>query len=123
MSSFSGGGDEPSAAEWVVTVVSVAVTLLLFGYVAWHAVTTPASADPVATVAGTEATDDGRLAATVSVDNPGSQGLESVTVAVDCANESLTFAHVPTDAERTGTVVCPAGTDDPEATVERWIPA
>ena len=123
MSSFSGGDDGPSTAELAVMAVSVAVTLLLFGYVAWHAVTTPAAPQPEATVTGTETTDDGRVVVTVQVRNAGGTGLESVTVSADCANESIAFEHVPTADTRSGKVVCPEGTEDPEATVVSWIEA
>lgn len=121
MSSFSGGDDGPTAAEWAVTVLSVAVTLLLLGFVVWHAATTPADAPPAATVVGTETTDDGSVLVTVEVYNPRRVGLKSVTVASDCSDESLTFTHVPTDARRTGTVVCQPGTEDPGASVRAWI--
>lgn len=123
MSSFSAGEDEPSAAEWAVMAVSVAVTLLLFGFVAWHAATTPADAIPEATVTGTQPAEDGRVIVAVEVYNPGNTGLKSVTVSADCANGSITFEHVPTDDRRSGTLVCPAGTEDPSAAVLSWIEA
>lgn len=121
MSSFSGGDDEPSAAEWAVATVSVAVTLLLFGYVAYHAATVPPGATPGATIEGTETTADGRVLVTVEVHNVGSTGLESVTVSADCTTASLTFEHLPADARRSGTLVCPAGTEGPTASVLAWI--
>lgn len=121
MSSFSAGDDSPSATEWAVMGVSVAVTLLLFGYVAWHAATTPAAATPEATVTGTQTTDDGRVVVTVEIYNPGNTGLESVTVSADCTDASIEFTHVPTDSRRTGTLVCPPGTEEPSASVRSWI--
>jgi uncharacterized protein (TIGR02588 family) len=121
VSSFSGGDDDPSAAEWAVMVVSVAVTLLLFGYVAWHAATAPPGATPEAAVAEAETIEDGRLAVTVEVHNPGRTGLDRVTVSVDCTDESLQFDHLPTDDRRRGTLVCPANATEPSATVENWI--
>ena len=123
MSSLSAGDEEPSAAEWTAVAVSVAVTVLLFGYVAWHATTVPADAVPEATVTWTETAEDGRVVVTVEVYNPGGRGLESVTVSADCANGSLTFEHVPVDDRRTGTLVCPAGTEDPSASVVGWVQA
>jgi len=78
------------------------------------------SASPEATVVETERVDDS-VHVTVEVTNPGSPGLRSVTVSADCADESLTFTHVPTEDYRTGTVVCPARTTDPTATVQGWI--
>lgn len=119
MSSFSAGDDEPTRPELAVAGVSVLLTALLFGYVAWHGVTTP-DANPEAAVVETELDGD-TLLVTVEVTNPGGPGLRSVTVSVDCANESLTFTHVPTEDYRTGTVVCPAGTTDPTATVDGWV--
>ena len=121
MSSFSGGGDEPSAAELVVVGLSVAVTVSLFGYVAWHGATTPTGATPEATVVGAETMDEDRIAVTVELYNPGSTGLESATVSADCTNDSITFQHVPTDARLTGTFVCAAGTAAPSATVRSWV--
>lgn len=121
--SFSAGDDAPSPAEWAVMAISVALTLALFGYVAWHAATTPADGPPEASVAGTEPTEDGRLAITVEVANDGRTGLESVTVGVDCAVESITFQHVPADARRRGVVVCPPDSEAPSADVRSWIEA
>lgn len=123
MSSFSAGGDDPSAAEWAVMALSVALTLSLFGYVAWHAAATPARDPPEATVVETETLDDGRVAVTVELHNPSSAGLTSATVAVDCAAEPIRFTHVPIDDRQRGTVVCPAGTGDPNATVVNWVEA
>lgn len=120
MNSFSADEDSPSPAEWVVMAVSVAVTVALFGFVVWHAATTPAAATPEATVTGTETTEDGRVAVTVEVYNPGATGLESVTVSVDCTDASIEFSHVPTDSRRTGTLVCSADADDPTASIRSW---
>lgn len=121
MSSFSEGGDEPSASEWVVMAVSIILTLSLFGYVAWHAVSTPTDVTPDVSVAETQTLEDGRIVITVELYNPGSPGLESVTVSADCSNESLTFTHLPMDARQTGSLVCPAGTDEPSVSVRSWI--
>ncbi|NHN48991.1 hypothetical protein G9464_15515 [Halostella sp. JP-L12] len=123
MSSFSGGDDEPSVAEWAVMAVSVAVTLSLFAFVAWHAAATPTDATPEAEVTGTETLEDGRVAVRVAVHNPSSEGLKSVSVSADCSNESIRFTHVPIDDRQRGTVVCPAGTEDPSATVVDWVEA
>jgi uncharacterized protein (TIGR02588 family) len=121
MSSLSEGDDTPSTAELTVMVISVVVTALLFGYVAWHATTTQPDATPVATVMETETLADGRVAVTLELYNPGREGLKSVTVSVDCANESLTFTHVPTDARRRGTLLCQGDVEDPSASVLNWV--
>lgn len=121
MSSFSEGGDEPSAAEWAVMVVSVVATLSLFGYVAWHAAVAPTDVPPEVSVTGTQTMEDGRVVVAVEIYNPGSPGLKSVTVSADCSNESLTFTHVPMDARETGNLVCPAGTTEPTVSVQSWI--
>lgn len=121
MSSFSAGDDEPSAAEWVVVIASVLLTVSLFGFVAVHAVATPGQAPPEVTVVETQTADDERRLVEVEVVNPGSRGLESVTVSVDCSEEPISFQHVPADAHLTGTVVCPAGSDTPTASVENWV--
>jgi hypothetical protein len=103
--------------------VSVAVTLSLFGFVAWHAAVTPTHVPPEAAITGTEALEDGRVAVSVEVYNPSSTGLKSVAVAADCANGSIRFTHVPTDDKQRGTVVCPAGTENPTASVVDWVEA
>lgn len=123
MSSFSAGEDEPSTAEWAVLALSVAVTLLLFGTVAWHAAVTPPNATPEATVTDVQELDDGRVAVTVEVRYEAGTGLESVTAAVDCADESITFTHVPAATSRSGRLVCPADTSSPSAAVVRWVEA
>lgn len=104
-------------------VVSVAVTVLLFGYVAWQAATVPADGVPEATVTGVETTGDGRVAVEVELTNAGRTGLESVSVGVDCAEEEIDFQHVPANGRRSGVVVCPAGTEEPSAEVNSWIEA
>lgn len=103
--------------------VSVALTLSLFGYVAWHAAATPTDASPEVTIVGTETLEDGRVAVTVEVHNPSSTGLQSVSVSADCSNHSIRFTHVPIDDRQRGTVVCPAETEDPTATVVDWVEA
>lgn len=99
--------------------VSVAVTLLLFGFLVWHAVTIPAAGAPSATVTDTEETEQG-LVVSVEVTSPGSTGVNSVTVGVDCASESIQFRHVPANGHRSGGVLCPAGAEDPSAAVRSW---
>ncbi|WP_459194247.1 hypothetical protein [Halosimplex sp. J119] len=121
MSSFSTGEDGPSAAELAVVTVSVAVTLGLFGYVGWHAVTTPSDVPPEVSVTGTETMDDGRVRVAVELYNPAATGLDTVTVGADCADAPITFRHVPTAARLSGTFVCPAGVDDPSVAVENWV--
>ncbi|MFC7141851.1 hypothetical protein ACFQMA_18700 [Halosimplex aquaticum] len=121
MSSFSAGGDDPSAAELAVVTVSVAVTLALFGYIGWHAATTPANVPPEVSVTGTQTMDDGRVRVTAELYNPSATGLDTVTVGVDCGDTPITFRHVPTAARVSGTFVCPAGTDDPSVSVENWV--
>lgn len=143
MSSLSGGDDPPTLAEWIAIAISVAVTLLLFGFLAWQAATVPADGTPTATVTGTQPTAAGS-AVTVEVSNPAAAGFEAVTVGVDCANapnaaasnvtapnatapnataaaRSITVEHLPARASRQGTIVCPAGADDPSASVRSWI--
>lgn len=122
MSSFSGGDDEPSVVEWAVVAVSVAVTLSLFGFVAWHAATTPSEAPPEVTVVDVQPGAAG-TSVTVEVYNPADTGLASVTVRTDCDEETIRFQHVPTDARERGTIVCPASADDPTASIRSWITA
>ena len=55
----------------------------------------------------------------------GDRGLASATVEVDCERPppDLTFENVPADGRERGTLVCPAGTTDPNASVSSWEPA
>jgi uncharacterized protein (TIGR02588 family) len=113
------------ALERAIVAVSVVVIAAMLGYVAWQAVSTSETVDPVASVDGVEPTTDGdRLRVTVRLDNRRGTGLSSVGIAVQCGNEtrSLTFEHVPAGSYRTGKVVCPAGTS-PKAAVETWMEA
>lgn len=121
-----GGGDRrETRVERLVMAVSVVFTLLLFAYVSWQAVTTPSAAEPSAAVTGTEQLTTGQVAVTVTLRNEQDIGLVSATVVVDCGTPppEITFEHVPTAGRRIGTVVCPAGTTAPNATVSAWIEA
>lgn len=121
MNSFSAGGDEPSTAEWVVVAVSVVVTLLLFSYVAWHGVTTSDQTRPEVSIVDTQTLDDGRTIVTVELHNPGRTGLDSVTVATNCNDATITFQHVPTDARLSGTFACQATASDPSVSIQTWV--
>lgn len=116
------GADRAATVERVVTVASLGVTLALVGVVVWQSVTTPAGVRPEVRVVGVEPTPDGSVDVTVELVNAGSVGLATVAVEVDCATPppELAFEHVPASGRRRGTVVCPPGTTDPNATVAVW---
>lgn len=121
-------GDDRTGADVLERIVVVTSTLLItgmLGYVLWQAAMTPAPAEPVATVEAVEPMPDtDRQQVTVRLANRGGRGLTSIQVTVRCGQviHTLEFTHVPADSNRTGTAVCPTGTD-PQATVETWIGA
>jgi len=124
-SEADGGPTGADLLERAIVVASVLLIAGMLGYVLWQAAVTPAPADPVATIDGTEPmSDTDRQRVTVRVENRGGTGLTSVRVAVRCGGQesSLEFAYLSPGGRRTGTVVCPAGTT-PEVVVETWVSA
>lgn len=124
-----GQGDQqdegPSTAEKVLTGISVAFTLLLFGYVAWQAVQSPGATQPEAEVVGVERLANGSVAVRVELTNPGGSGLISATVEASCDQPppDATFEYVPADGREQGILVCPPGTTRPNVSVSAWVPA
>lgn len=116
------GERQVPAVERAMTVVSVGFTLVLVGLVLWQSLTAPTDVRPQVAVTGVETEPAGRVEVAVELLNPGDVGLASVTVELDCATPppALTFQHVPASGRRQGTVVCPPGTTDPNATVAGW---
>ncbi|NEU55294.1 hypothetical protein [Halorussus sp. MSC15.2] len=123
------GGDEqrpaPSTAEKVLTGVSVLVTVLVFGYVAWHAVQPPSHVPPEAHVVETETLSNGSVLVRAKLVNRGDTGLISATVEVGCdqPQPSTSLSYVPAGGRSEATFVCPQGTTRPNATVTTWVPA
>lgn len=119
-----GGSDEVSTTEKVIMVASAAFTLALFGVATWYALTGPGVVDPTVQVAGSHAGPGGDVVFTVRLVNSGDVGLVSATVEAGCTEPpaEIVFENVPAAGRRTGTVVCPAGTDDPSVSVSSWIP-
>ena len=114
-----------SRTEKAIMIVSALFTVGLFAFVAWNAVTgATGSTAPEATVIGTTTAPNGDVIATVELRNPGDVGLISATASVSCGDPppELEFQMVPAGGRPTGSVVCPAGTTDPTATVSNWIP-
>lgn len=118
-----GGGQQPSTAEKAVTAISVAFTLLLFGYAAWQMATPPEAGTPEVTVSNTESLPNGSVAVTVGLRNPSDVGLVTVTVESGCEDPppDVEFSYVPADSTRTGTLVCPEGTTNPSVSVSSWV--
>ncbi|WP_255196178.1 hypothetical protein [Halorarius litoreus] len=112
-----------STVELVVMVVSVVFTVSLFLFATWQAVTGAGMAAPVVGVTETSVEPGGTVVYTLELRNPGSVGLVRATVSAACASPpvTLTFENVPAGGRRVGTVVCPAGTTDPQLTVESWV--
>lgn len=120
-----GGGDadgDTSTVERVVIAGSVLLTVALFSFVAWNAVAGPGEASLEVGVEPIETTDGGGTLQEVRLENPGDRGFEHVTVVVECGDppRTLAFEHLPPQSERRATVVCPAGADDPSASVVSW---
>lgn len=118
------GGQQPSTAEKVLTGISVVVTLLLFGYVAWHAVQSPSGAQPQVEVVDTERLANESVLVHVEFANAGDQGLLSATAEVTCAQPppDVTFENVPAGGVKQATLVCPPGTANPDVDVSAWVP-
>lgn len=119
------GERSPSLVEQAIMVVSVIFTVLLFAFVTVQAVTTPVESAPEVTVVDTGTSDNGEVLVTVRFRNPAAVGYLSVTVESDCTDPatSLRFSNVPASGERTGTIVCPPGTTDPNVSVVSWVRA
>lgn len=117
------GSDQVSAAEKIVMVASVAFTVALFGFALWQALTGPGALAPTATVVSSQPVQDGGVQYTIELRNPGDVGLVSATVEAACTDPpaEIVFENVPADGRRSGTVVCPAGTDDPAVSVSSWV--
>lgn len=106
--------------------VSVLFTVAVLAYAGWQVVATPAAApSPQVQVVEAETLSDGRVAATVELRNPRNQGLIVATVESQCSSPppSVQFSYVPADSTRKGTLVCPAGTENPSVSVTNWIEA
>lgn len=120
-------GDDGSAlwVDRILMAISAVFTVALFAFVIWQGVTTPSAGVPTAQVTGTETLQDGDVRVAVTFRNPRDVGLVLATVEVDCDTPppELTFEHVPADDRRTGHVICPSGTENPNATVSTWIEA
>lgn len=112
------------AVERTVLVASVVVTVLLLGFLAYSAATTPETAPPSVEVVGAAPTGNGTDHVRVAVTNHGGTGLEVVTVAVDCGDVAteMGFRNVPATDTATGIVVCPSGADRTVA-VRSWTVA
>lgn len=115
--------DEPGVAEVALMVASVGLTLVLFSYTAYHALAAD-DGGPQAEVVGARATPEG-VEVEVRLTNGGSGGFRSVTVEVGCGEPPLQVVldNVPAAARRTFTVLCPPGTEAPEASVVAVVPA
>lgn len=121
------GGDRsegPSTAEKTLTAISIAFTLLLFGFVAWQAVQPPTGGQPQAEVLGTEEASNGSVLVTVELTNPGSAGLISATVESDCTRPptETRFSYVPAGDREQAILVCPSGTTRANVSVSSWVP-
>lgn len=106
-----------SGAEKALIVASVAVTLSLFGYLGYEAMTSPPGAAPRVLV---EPADSG---AWVVLANDGSAGIAQASVRASCGGKELfvDFANVPADARRRAHVACAEGAV--EAELASWMPA
>ena len=131
-SADTNGGDTsssrraPGTAQKVAMVAGGVLTVLVLAYLVWQFATVAPAAPPQATVVGTEPLPDGRVAVTVALHVPDHTGLITATVSSSCGSSqsaTTTFAHLPADSTWTGTVICPAGTTDPTASIDSWVEA
>lgn len=115
--------EQTSTAEKALIAISVAFTLFLFAYAGWQIVTPPQTDVPQASVVGTERLADGSVAVSVRLRNPADVGLVTATVESNCTTPppSIEYSYVPASSNRTGTLVCPAGTTDPSVSVSNWM--
>ncbi|SFS00462.1 hypothetical protein SAMN05216559_2363 [Halomicrobium zhouii] len=116
---------ETSTTQKVVMAVSILFTLSLVAYGAAQMAATPSGVAPSATVVGTDTMPNDEVAVSVRLRNPGDVGLVSVTVEADCARPppSVQLTYVPASTRRQATLVCPAGTTDPNVSVANWVMA
>ena len=117
-----GDGGDQSTAQRLVTVLSLALTLVIFAALVWQAVTAPAGQQPRVSVVDTTALSDGNEVVTVAVENPAAVGFESVTVDVGCTDPPVTetVEHVPAGDRRAVHVVCPDWNGSASARVRSW---
>lgn len=117
------GDSSPSTAEKAVIVVSVLLTVAVFGFAAWQLLTASGGMAPIVEVVDTQTTPTGDVIVTVQLRNTLEVGLRSATVEVACTDPptQITFTNVPVDGRRVGQVRCPPETDDPTVSVSSWI--
>ncbi len=115
--------DQPSTAETAAMVVSVGFALCLLAFAGWQIATPAAATAPEASVVDVAELQNGDLAVTVELRNPGGAGLVSATVESHCTTPpaDVGFDYVPASSTRRGTVVCPPGTADPSVSVANWV--
>ena len=115
---------EHSTAEKAVMVVSIAFTISLLAFAGWQMATAPSTgAEPTVSVVETEPMENGSVAVTVRLRNSKDVGLVSATVSADCTSPpaEVAFSYVPAASDRTGTIVCPPGTTDPDVSMASWV--
>ena len=116
----------PGTAQKAAMVAGGVLTAIVLAYLVFQFATVAPTAPPRATVIGTEPLPDGRVAVTVALHVPEHTGLTTATVSSSCwssQSASTTFSNLPADSTWTGTVICPAGTTNPTASVDSWVEA
>lgn len=115
---------EPNTPERVLMALSAVFTAAVFAYVGYHALVTPDEAVLEARAVSTETQPDGSVHVEIELANAGGVGMRTAEVEVACDEPapSITFDNVPVASERTGTVSCPPGTEDPEVSVVSYAP-
>lgn len=117
--------EEASPGEKAFMVLSAAFTLALFGYLAYQGWTAGASSTPEVSVVGTQTLPEGDVLVVVRLDNRGGAGLLEAEVEVKCGDDppTLAFRNVPAESMREASVLCPPGTQDPEASLVWFVQA
>ena len=123
-----GGGHsdgKQSTVEVAVMVVSILFTAALFTFAGWQMVSGPTTAQPQATVVGTETVANGSVVVTVELRNRQDIGLVSATVGADCSTPppEVRFEYIPASSNRRGNLVCPPGSETPTVSVSSWVNA
>lgn len=116
---------EPGPAAKAFMILSALAVAALLSYMAYQALTAPGSGLPEARVVATTPTPEGDVLVEVALRNVAVSGLREAVVEVDCQDPApqVAFANVPAEGERRGFLLCPAGTQDPKASVASYTRA
>ncbi|MBW3583315.1 MAG: hypothetical protein KY455_09485 [Euryarchaeota archaeon] len=112
----------PSVAEIASVIVSVVVTISLFGYVIVMAVLAPDGPDLVVEQTSVITKGD-TVEVHVLLTNKGGVGVRSAEVEIPCDDPppSVTFENVPASGRRKAVLSCPADAEDLQPEISTWV--